>query len=140
MVNQSDPQSLKMRVKQLKCDLDDIIRAKKNRPFDGIASLSAKYELTRNIEALKTRRILKGHFGKVYSMHWSGNSQELLSASQDGKLIVWDAMLGNDWSLVSNTFFPPLDYRKRDTKCVYCILTNYHHLSFFLCHFIFNRC
>ena len=42
----------------------------------------------------KLRRTLKGHFGKVYAMHWSGNSRDLLSASQDGKLIVWDA-IGN---------------------------------------------
>jgi len=40
----------------------------------------------------KTRRTLKGHFGKIYAMHWAGNSKDLLSASQDGKLIVWDAM------------------------------------------------
>ena len=41
--------------------------------------------------ALKVRRILKGHFGKVYAMHWSGNNRDIVSASQDGKLIVWDA-------------------------------------------------
>jgi guanine nucleotide-binding protein G(I)/G(S)/G(T) subunit beta-1 len=41
----------------------------------------------------KIRRHLKGHFGKVYSLHWSGNSRDLVSASQDGKLIVWNAML-----------------------------------------------
>lgn len=42
--------------------------------------------------APKVRRTLKGHFGKVYAMHWSGNSKDLVSASQDGKLIVWDAV------------------------------------------------
>jgi len=41
----------------------------------------------------KPRRLLKGHFGKVYAMHWSGSNKELVSASQDGKLIVWDAVL-----------------------------------------------
>lgn len=40
---------------------------------------------------LRPRRVLKGHFGKIYSMHWAGDSQHLVSASQDGKLIVWDA-------------------------------------------------
>jgi guanine nucleotide-binding protein G(I)/G(S)/G(T) subunit beta-1 len=43
------------------------------------------------IPTLKVRRTLKGHFGKVYATHWSGNSKDLVSASQDGKLIVWDA-------------------------------------------------
>lgn len=41
----------------------------------------------------KSRRVLKGHFGKVYAMHWSGSNKELVSASQDGKLIIWDAAL-----------------------------------------------
>jgi guanine nucleotide-binding protein G(I)/G(S)/G(T) subunit beta-1 len=43
----------------------------------------------------KVRRTLKGHFGKIYAMHWSGSSKDLVSASQDGKLIVWDAISNN---------------------------------------------
>ena len=42
---------------------------------------------------MKVRRTLKGHFGKVYSMQWAGNGTDLVSASQDGKLIVWNALL-----------------------------------------------
>jgi len=41
------------------------------------------------------RRNLKGHFGKVYAMHWAGDSRDLVSASQDGKLIVWNAVSTN---------------------------------------------
>eukprot|EP00045_Choanoeca_perplexa_P021528 m.6478 g.6478 ORF g.6478 m.6478 type:complete len:340 (-) comp8515_c0_seq2:166-1185(-) len=41
--------------------------------------------------SLRCRRVLRGHFGKIYSMHWAGDSQHLVSASQDGKLIIWDA-------------------------------------------------
>ena len=37
---------------------------------------------------LRQRRILKGHFGKIYAMHWANDSRRLVSASQDGKLIV----------------------------------------------------
>jgi len=40
----------------------------------------------------RVRRKLQGHFGKVYAMHWARDSVHLLSASQDGKLIVWDAV------------------------------------------------
>merc|ERR1719281_1512586 len=43
----------------------------------------------------KCRRVLKGHFGKVYAMHWSGDSTKLVSASQDGKLIIWDGFTTN---------------------------------------------
>jgi len=43
----------------------------------------------------KPRRMLKGHFGKVYAMHWAGNSEQLVSASQDGKLIIWNGQTTN---------------------------------------------
>lgn len=50
-------------------------------------------------EKCKVVRTLRGHFGKVYALHWgkvdmnapNGDSQNLISASQDGKLIVWNA-------------------------------------------------
>lgn len=41
--------------------------------------------------SLKPRRTLKGHFAKIYAMHWSETDRNLVSASQDGKLIVWNA-------------------------------------------------
>lgn len=45
---------------------------------------------------IKMRRILKGHFGKIYAMHWSSsNNHHLVSASQDGKLIIWNAFSTN---------------------------------------------
>jgi len=51
----------------------------------------------------KRRRLLKGHFGKVYAMHWGADNDVssnptkdmLVSASQDGKLIVWNAATEN---------------------------------------------
>jgi guanine nucleotide-binding protein G(I)/G(S)/G(T) subunit beta-1 len=49
---------------------------------------------------IKNRRVLKGHFAKIYAMHWceSDNGEygkQLVSASQDGKLIVWNAATTN---------------------------------------------
>ncbi|KAI8084570.1 guanine nucleotide-binding protein subunit beta [Halteromyces radiatus] len=44
---------------------------------------------------LKARRTLKGHLAKIYSMHWAKDKRHLVSASQDGKLIVWDAYTTN---------------------------------------------
>jgi len=44
---------------------------------------------------MKQRRILKGHFGKIYAMHWATDSKHLVSASQDGKLIIWNAQTTN---------------------------------------------
>lgn len=44
---------------------------------------------------MRTRRTLRGHLAKIYAMHWSLDSRYLVSASQDGKLIVWDAYTTN---------------------------------------------
>jgi guanine nucleotide-binding protein G(I)/G(S)/G(T) subunit beta-1 len=41
------------------------------------------------------RRILRGHYGKIYAMEWSRDSVHLVSASQDGKLIIWNANTTN---------------------------------------------
>ena len=49
---------------------------------------------------LKEQRHLRGHFGKIYAMHWAADSRSLVSASQDGKLIVWDAFTTNKTAAV----------------------------------------
>lgn len=41
---------------------------------------------------IKSRKTLKGHLAKIYSMAWSSDSKQLVSASQDGKLIIWNAL------------------------------------------------
>ena len=43
----------------------------------------------------KVRKNLKGHLAKIYAMHWSTDRRHLVSASQDGKLIIWDAYTTN---------------------------------------------
>lgn len=37
-------------------------------------------------------RTLQGHTGKVYSLDWNGDRNRIVSASQDGRLIVWNAL------------------------------------------------
>ena len=80
----------KKQVESLKTQVSKA-RESKLEGYDGIKALAAG-----KVQALgpipKMRRTLKGHFGKVYAMHWSGNGTDLVSASQDGKLIVWEAM------------------------------------------------
>jgi guanine nucleotide-binding protein G(I)/G(S)/G(T) subunit beta-1 len=45
--------------------------------------------------SVRARRTLKGHFGKVTALHWSGDSEHVVSASQDGNLLVWNAVTGS---------------------------------------------
>ncbi len=47
------------------------------------------------IRHMKARRTLRGHLAKIYALNWSSDSQHLVSASQDGKLLVWDTYTGN---------------------------------------------
>lgn len=56
--------------------------------------------MAQEVEALprilmRTRRLLKGHLAKIYAMHWAADRRHLVSASQDGKLILWDAYTTN---------------------------------------------
>ena len=55
----------------------------------------------RSPPTVKTRRTLKGHFGKVTALHWGGDSRTLVSASQDGNLLVWNAVTGNKLQSIS---------------------------------------
>lgn len=86
---------------------------------------------------IRTRRTLRGHLAKIYAMHWGTDSRcvrlgawllglrlfnglyvcrNLVSASQDGKLIVWDSYTTNKvWQdsfvlfhlVESGQFLPP---------------------------------
>ncbi|KAA8586313.1 hypothetical protein FQN60_007882 [Etheostoma spectabile] len=53
---------------------------------------------------LKLRKNLKGHLAKIYSLHWSADSRSMVSASQDGKLLVWDSYTGNKSSAFKDWF------------------------------------
>jgi len=44
---------------------------------------------------MRVRRTLKGHLSKIYALHWSTDNRHLVSASQDGKLILWDTYTTN---------------------------------------------
>lgn len=41
--------------------------------------------------SMKARRTLKGHQGKVLCLDWCSDRRHIVSSSQDGKMIVWDA-------------------------------------------------
>uniref|UniRef100_A0A8C7E7B1 G protein subunit beta 5 n=1 Tax=Naja naja TaxID=35670 RepID=A0A8C7E7B1_NAJNA len=68
------------------------------------------HQVAERVEALgqfvmKTRRTLKGHGNKVLCMDWCKDKRRVVSSSQDGKVIVWDAFTTNKVSC-SRTSFP----------------------------------
>ncbi|RCH89009.1 Guanine nucleotide-binding protein G(I)/G(S)/G(T) subunit beta-1, partial [Rhizopus stolonifer] len=71
---------LKDRIKQKKEALADTTLYRVAQTLEGLPRLS-----------IKVRRTLKGHLAKIYAMHWATDKRHLVSASQDGKLLVWDA-------------------------------------------------
>lgn len=60
----------------------EIAKAQNDKKDGSIQAAAAKKDLKNLGPGLKARRVLKGHFGKVYAMHWSGDNQNLVSASQ----------------------------------------------------------
>ncbi|KAI1242179.1 hypothetical protein IHE44_0005696 [Lamprotornis superbus] len=59
-----------------------------------LAQIVSGVEVVGRIQ-MRTRRTLRGHLAKIYALHWSTDSKLMVSASQDGKLIVWDTYTTN---------------------------------------------
>ncbi|QQP38620.1 Guanine nucleotide-binding protein subunit beta-1, partial [Caligus rogercresseyi] len=77
----SDLDSLRLEAEELK------------KPYPLLSACSSVDPLGRIV--LRLRRTLRGHLAKIYAMHWSSDSRKLVSASQDGKLIIWDSYSAN---------------------------------------------
>ena len=81
----------------LKKEIEDAVAALNDIGEDGLGSIGGVKPCDQL--GIKNRRVLKGHFAKIYAMHWCDNEgdvgKQLVSASQDGKLIVWNAQSTN---------------------------------------------
>jgi len=84
-----DVAALKAKISEAKAALKDI------ENIGDAASAVPKIQTL----SIKNRKVLKGHFAKIYAMHWCDHDgdlgKQLVSASQDGKLIVWNAQSTN---------------------------------------------
>jgi len=76
---------LRARVKDMKWQL---VEGKEN----DLKTIGSNKDLTRL--QLKARRRLEGHFGKIYAFEWGPDSTNIVSASQDGNMFVWNALYG----------------------------------------------
>lgn len=103
-----EAEQLKEKIKQKKENLADATRKcridiqwRRDRCALLFTSLfSLVHQVAQTVDKLprltmKVRRTLKGHLAKIYAMQWAADKRHLISASQDGKLLVWDAYTTN---------------------------------------------
>jgi guanine nucleotide-binding protein G(I)/G(S)/G(T) subunit beta-1 len=83
----------RLQLENLVKDIDNIRKSKSDRSL--LETSRQRQAADRTMSQLRARRTLRGHFGKVYATHWSGDSENVLSASQDGKLMVWNGLTTN---------------------------------------------
>uniref|UniRef100_H9G9Z9 G protein subunit beta 1 n=1 Tax=Anolis carolinensis TaxID=28377 RepID=H9G9Z9_ANOCA len=87
----SELDQLRQEAEQLKNQIRD---ARKACADATLAQITANIDPVGRIQ-MRTRRTLRGHLAKIYAMHWGTDSRLLVSASQDGKLIIWDSYTTN---------------------------------------------
>lgn len=96
-----DIQALRQEVEKLKSEVAS--RKENYQDVEGLFKYSEQNSDSglpkiRQQTKTRTKKVLKGHLAKVYSMHWCTKQEHnnwLVSASQDGKLLVWDAVTTN---------------------------------------------
>ncbi|XP_065288544.1 guanine nucleotide-binding protein subunit beta-5 isoform X1 [Dermacentor albipictus] len=84
-------ESLTREIEQLKARLEE---ERKKINDVSVTSLAGKVEPIKDLN-IKLRRVLKGHQGKVLCSDWSQDKRHIVSSSQDGKMIIWDAFTTN---------------------------------------------
>jgi len=87
----NDMEAMRKEAEQLKSVIRD---ARKAACDTSLAASCQSLEPVGRIQ-MRARRTLRGHLAKIYAMHWATDSRNLVSASQDGKLIVWDSYSTN---------------------------------------------
>ena len=98
LVEQLQPASIMNELEQLRQEAEHLknsIREGRKAACDTNLSQATVAMDTIGRIQMRTRRTLRGHLSKVYAMHWGADSRNLVSASQDGKLIVWDSYSTN---------------------------------------------
>ena len=76
-----------------------------------VSSAAQRLENITNLN-IKPRRVLKGHQGKVLCCDWSSDKRHIVSSSQDGKLIIWDAFTTNKVSIFNHNCILMIFFQK----------------------------
>jgi len=93
------PVDTELKIQQFRSEIDALkekIRAIREELNDvPVKEFARDIPALSKAERLRPRRSLRGHLAKIYAMHWAEDKVHLVSASQDGKLLVWDASTTN---------------------------------------------
>ncbi|CAM1297019.1 GNB5 (predicted) [Pycnogonum litorale] len=92
-------EALAREVERLKAKLEEERQKLNDVPLSSVAERLDSLS-TINI---KLRRVLKGHQGKVLCSDWSQDKRHIVSSSQDGKMIIWDAFTTNKEHAITMT-------------------------------------
>ena len=92
---------LSEQVASLQSEIEKTLSAKNNSTMAQCLKAGTSLAPIRGPPVTKVRRTLKGHFGKITSLHWAGDSHRVVSASQDGNLLVWNAVSSNKLQSIS---------------------------------------
>lgn len=85
---------------KIKKEIEEL-KSKILKKRDALSDTNLKYFVETNYignyknPQIRPRRTLRGHLAKIYAVHWAEGKYYLVSASQDGKLLVWDALTTN---------------------------------------------
>lgn len=117
--------ALKEEAEQLRNKVAEIRESKNDGLMEDAASGRS---LKQFVPLPKCRKILKGHYGKVYAVSWAENKDGkkvdnfLVSASQDGKLIVWDGQTTNKCQVVPlrSSWVMTCSFEKSQGRLVAC--------------------
>jgi guanine nucleotide-binding protein G(I)/G(S)/G(T) subunit beta-1 len=88
----------KKEAETIKLSIKKLLKLKNNGYFDNNNNENNNNNSLKII--IKPRRILKGHFGKIYACQWASDNRHIISASQDGKLIQWNGITQNKVSTI----------------------------------------
>jgi len=107
----------KEEIRELKENLDKLrieihnlqvsVNQLRGRREDALKMAAERQQIPTSKTDFRQRRLLRGHYNKVYALQWQpeantlDEADRLVSASQDGKLIIWNAQSTNKLRLIT---------------------------------------
>jgi len=82
-------EAMKKEINTLNVKIEMELNKRRNSSLAGTARSAALIPIRPNV---KCRRTLRGHFGKITDLSWSADGTTVVSASQDGNLLLWDTV------------------------------------------------